>query len=58
MEPDLAVICPIMDSTGSDGNILGIKNIKVTPIQIVSAHVKRRFKKYVLNFTNDLPFSF
>jgi hypothetical protein len=45
-----------MDSTGSDGNIRGTKNMKVTPIQMVSAHVPRRFKKYVLNFTKPPTF--
>ena len=45
-----------MDSTGSEGNILGTKNMNVTPIQMVSAHVPRRFKKYVLNFTKPPTF--
>lgn len=46
---------PIIFSTGSDGNIRGMKNMKVTPIHIVSTHAKTRSAKYLLNFNNYTP---
>lgn len=44
-----------MFSTGSEGNMRGIKKIKVTPIRIVSAHARIRCRKKVLNFTASTP---
>ena len=55
MEPDSDSILPIMRSTGSEGNMRGMKNMKVTPIRIVSAHVTRRRPRYFQNFTGYTP---
>jgi hypothetical protein len=54
--PERVWICPIMLSTGSDGNMRGMKKINVTPIQMVKAHVKTRRAKNLLNFNDYTPF--
>ncbi len=41
---------PIMVSTGSDGNMRGMKKMNVTPMNMVSAQVSRRSPKYFQNF--------
>ena len=53
--PERACIWPIMFSTGSDGNIRGMKKMNVTPMKIVRAHVNRRRPKYFQNFTGHTP---
>ena len=56
MLPERDCIWAIMFSTGSEGNIRGMKKMNVTPIKIVNAHARIRCKKNVLNFTATLPY--